>query len=216
MAIKILNLYAGIGGNRKLWTGDIEVTAVENVPEIAKIYQDFFPNDKVIIADAHQYLLEHYKEFDFIWSSPPCPSHSRLRKCISMNSGAKAVYPDMKLYEEILLLQGYFKGKWVVENVIGWYEPLIRPYELERHYFWSNFALPKISINNGKIHLCNGRNEEKDKEQVERLQKEFNFDLNKYNLSTMSARTMLRNCVNPATAKHIFDFAFSKKQEVLF
>lgn len=29
--IKVLNLYAGIGGNRKLWPDDkIEVTAVEN------------------------------------------------------------------------------------------------------------------------------------------------------------------------------------------
>jgi hypothetical protein len=38
--IKILNLYAGLGGNRKLWK-NVEVTAVENNPEIAKIYQDF-------------------------------------------------------------------------------------------------------------------------------------------------------------------------------
>ena len=88
--MKILNLYAGIGGNRKLWTpnsDEHEITAIENVPEIAKIYQDFFPNDKVIITNAHQYLLEHFKEFDFIWSSPPCPSHSRLRKHLSMASG---------------------------------------------------------------------------------------------------------------------------------
>jgi len=69
--MKVLNLYAGIGGNRKLWE-DVDVTAVELNPDIAKIYQDFFPNDKVIVADAHKYLLKHYKEFDFIWSSPPC------------------------------------------------------------------------------------------------------------------------------------------------
>jgi len=213
--MKILNLYAGIGGNRKLWGDKHEVTAIEIDPNIAKIYQDFFPNDKVIVTDAHQYLLEHYKEFDFIWSSPPCPSHSRLRKSMSMCEGANAVYPDLKLYEEILLLEGYFEGKWVVENVIGWYEPLIRPYELERHYFWSNFVLPKITIKDGKINLCNGRNKEDDKMQIERLQKEFNFDLSKYNLSTMKARTALRNCVNPKTAKHIFDFAFKHKQETL-
>lgn len=69
--MKILNCYAGIGGNRKLWGDDHEITAVENDPDIAKIYQDFFPNDKVIVADAHQYLLDHFKEYDFIWSSPP-------------------------------------------------------------------------------------------------------------------------------------------------
>ncbi|HEC40865.1 MAG TPA: DNA cytosine methyltransferase, partial [bacterium] len=75
--MKILNLYAGIGGNRKLWGDKHEIIAIEIDPKIAAIYQDLFPNDKVIIADAHQYLLEHFKEFDFIWSSPPCPSHSR-------------------------------------------------------------------------------------------------------------------------------------------
>lgn len=202
--LKVLNLYAGIGGNRKLWT-DVDVTAVELNPEIAKIYQDFFPEDKVIVADAHQYLLEHYKEFDFIWASPPCPSHSRLRKSISMNSGAKAIYPNMQLYEEILFLEGYFEGKWVVENVISWYNPLIRPFEIERHYFWSNIVLPKIKIEDGKIHLCNGRNKETDKTQIERLKKEFNFDLSNYNLSTEKARTALRNCVNPKTALHILN-----------
>lgn len=64
--MKILNLYAGIGGNRKLWGNDDEITAVEFDEQIAKIYQDNFPNDKVVIGDAHQYLLEHFREFDFI------------------------------------------------------------------------------------------------------------------------------------------------------
>jgi DNA (cytosine-5)-methyltransferase 1 len=50
--VKVLNLYAGIGGNRKLWE-DVEVTAVELDPKIAAIYQDFFPEDKVM---AKKYL----------------------------------------------------------------------------------------------------------------------------------------------------------------
>ena len=77
--LKILNLYACLGGNRYKWNEvkeDIEVVAVEWDEELAKLYQERFPNDTVIVADAHQYLLDHYKEFDFIWSSPPCPSHS--------------------------------------------------------------------------------------------------------------------------------------------
>ena len=77
--MKILNLYAGIGGNRKLWGDEHDITAIEWDRDIAKIYQDFFPNDTMIVIDAHQYLLEHYFEFDFIWASPPCPTHSRLR-----------------------------------------------------------------------------------------------------------------------------------------
>jgi DNA (cytosine-5)-methyltransferase 1 len=145
--MKVLNLYAGIGGNRKLWE-DVEVTAVELDPQIAKIYQDFFPKDKVIVADAHQYLLDHFKEFEFIWSSPPCPTHSRIRKHCGVGSGQnEPVYPDMRLYQEILLLKHYFfKGKWVVENVIAFYEPLIKPFELAKHWFWSNFFIAKIDM----------------------------------------------------------------------
>src|SRR3990167_7814748 len=130
--LKILNLYAGIGGNRKLWTGDIEVTAVEINPEIVAIYKDFFPEDEVIVTDAHQYLLEHFKEFDFIWSSPPCLTHSRVRFMAAISEDERnshpsfnPKYPDMKLYEEIILLTYHFKGKFVIENVIGYYEPLI-------------------------------------------------------------------------------------------
>jgi len=129
MTVKVLNLYSGLGGNRKLWT-DVEVTAVEYKQEIADIYKHFFPEDTVVVADAHQYLLEHFKEFDFIWSSPPCPSHSRVRKFSSVVRGqSEPIFPSMKLYEEILFLQGYFEGKWVVENVISWYNPLIKPFE---------------------------------------------------------------------------------------
>ncbi|MDF1498839.1 MAG: DNA cytosine methyltransferase, partial [Patescibacteria group bacterium] len=126
--MKILNLYSGIGGNRKLWTpkgDDHTITAVEYKPEIAKIYQDFFPNDKVIVADAHQYLLDHYNEFDFIWSSPPCPTHSDIRRCGVKAGQYKALYPAMELYQEIILLRHFSNGKWVVENVKPYYKPLI-------------------------------------------------------------------------------------------
>ena len=141
--MKILNLYACLGGNRFLWT-DCEVTAVELDPELARMYQERFPNDKVIVADAHQYLLDHYKEFDFIWSSPPCPSHSKMRKT-NTGEGArkqKASYPDMKLYQEIIFLDNFFNGKWVVENVIPYYEPLIQAKKRGRHLYWTNFNLP--------------------------------------------------------------------------
>ena len=212
--IRVLNLYAGIGGNRKLWPdAEIEVTAIENNPEIAKIYQDFFPDDKVIVEDAHKYLLEHYKEFDFIWSSPPCPTHSKLRKqFIGTRCGGKPIYPDMKLYEEIIFLQHHFKGKWVVENVNSYYEPLIKPFEISRHYYWCNFILPKITKDNAKFSLTNGTNKETDKVQVERLEKELGFDLSNY---SGDKRTMLRNCVEPETGLHIFNMAFKEKQQTL-
>lgn len=53
--LKILNLYAGIGGNRKLWGRVHNITAVELNPKIAEVYKDFFPEDNVIVADAHEY-----------------------------------------------------------------------------------------------------------------------------------------------------------------
>lgn len=140
---RVLNLYACLGGNRYKWT-DCEVTAVELDPELAKMYQERFPNDKVIVADAHQYLLDHYKEFDFIWSSPPCPSHSRAafvsRK--SDKSNHKPVYPDMTLYQEIIFLENYFDGKYCIENVVPYYEPLIAGKKRGRHLYWTNFNLP--------------------------------------------------------------------------
>ena len=155
--MKILNLYACLGGNRYKWdevADNLEITAVELDPEAARLYQERFPNDKVIVADAHQYLLDHYKEFDFIWSSPPCPTHSRARYWNSSNydTTTEAVYPDMKLYEEILFLQHYYKhGKFVVENVIPYYEPLIPAKKIGRHLFWSNFILPNIETKKNDI-----------------------------------------------------------------
>tara|TARA_R100000501_G_C2568891_1_gene76534 strand:- start:43 stop:681 length:639 start_codon:yes stop_codon:yes gene_type:complete len=211
--MKILNLYAGIGGNRKLWSDEHEIVAVEINPKIAEIYKENFPNDKIIIADAHQYLLEHFEEFDFIWSSPPCPTHSRLRKAmIGTRRGAKPIFPDMKLYEEIIFLQHYFKGKWIVENVIGYYEPLIKPYKISRHYYWSNFILSKIKSNVARFSLTNGSNKETDKEQIERLEKELDFDLSNYKIDK---RLALRNCVEPEIALHILESSTNKIQKTL-
>lgn len=137
--MKVLNLYACLGGNRYKWT-DCEVTAVELDPELAQMYQDRFPNDKVIVADAHQYLLDHYKQFDFIWSSPPCPTHSRAR--FARRETTTVEYPDFKLYEEIVFLDNWFNGKYCVENVIPYYEPLIPAKKIGRHLYWCNFKLP--------------------------------------------------------------------------
>lgn len=194
--VKVLNLYAGIGGNRKLWQ-NVEVTAIEINQKIAKIYQDFFPNDKIVVGDAHQYLLEHFKEFDFIWSSPPCPTHSKIRKVTEHQN--PPIYPDMKLYEEILLLDGYFKGFWVVENVISWYEPLIKPYIYGEHYYWSNFVIVgKPSTNRCHNDGC-----------IE-LQKLKGFDLSNY--KGIDKTKILRNCVEPKAGLYIFNCAYKEKQ----
>jgi len=149
--MKVLNLYACLGGNRYKWDEvaeeagiELQVTAVELDPELAKLYQERFPNDTVIVADAHQYLLDHYQEYDFVWSSPPCPSHSKARFWAFGTTNKKPIYPDMKLYEEVLFLQHHFKGMYCVENVIPYYEPLIPAMKRSRHLYWANFALPSV------------------------------------------------------------------------
>mgnify|MGYP003148203197 CR=1 FL=1 len=216
--MKILNLYAGIGGNRKLWPKEHEITAVEINPEIAKIYQDNFPDDKVIVADAHKYLLEHYKEFDFIWSSPPCPTHSRTN--IYLNSQGIIRYPDMKLWQEIIFLNRFFKGKWVVENVISYYEPLdlcIKPQESERHYFWCNFIITKRPYNNDRWNLTNCRASSRltNGEWRKKLQEKHGFEVDFKKLKMEHPEKVLTNCVNPKLSLHIFNMAFKEKQQIL-
>lgn len=199
--MKILNLYAGIGGNRKLWGDKHEITAVEINPEIAKIYMKLFPQDKMIVGDAHEFLLAHHEEFDFIWSSPPCPSHSR----INTDGNQKARYPEMNLYQEILMLgNNWFKGKWVVENVIPYYKPLIRPsIEIDRHLFWSNFNLDKLQVKKEKpIAFQTGTNGR------------YGFNLKGIPIKH-DKRQILRNLVNPEIGLHIFKMAFSDKQATL-
>ena len=199
--MKVLNLYACLGGNRYKWT-DCEVTAVELDPELARMYQERFPNDKVIIADAHQYLLDHYKEFDFIWSSPPCPSHSRARYWSSSNydTTTEAIYPDMKLYQEILFLQHYYRtGKYVVENVIPYYEPLIPSKKRGRHLYWTNFNLP-TELGDRRIQIGEGTDE------LKKLCKFHEIDISTYK-GEQSMIKVARNLVDYEAGLTIFNTA---------
>lgn len=201
---KVLNLYAGIGGNRKLWE-DVEVTAIEINPDIVAIYKDFFPEDKIIVADAHQYLLNHFREYDFIWSSPPCPTHSQVRfRLMVLQDKADPVYPDMRLYQEIILLKYHFKGMWVVENTAPYYEYLIDPELVGRHQIWSNFYVGKGRFNTPSVR--HGM----DKQRQQRL----GINISKYKIE--NKRTILRNCVHPEIGLHIFKAAFKLNQSTIY
>lgn len=203
--MKILNLYSGIGGNRKLWGDEHEITAVEYNEEIALVYKDIFPKDEVIIADAHQFLLNNYMNYDFIWSSPPCPTHSRMRyTCTKKEQKTRGKlevkYADMTLYQEIILLDKYFEGKYVVENVIPYYEPLIPAKKLGRHLFWSNFNLGTFKSEHQKLR---GNS-------MEILQQQRGFDLSKYKMKQRKD-TILLNCVDSDLALHILEMAINQK-----
>ena len=95
-----------------------------------------------------------------------------------------------------------FNGKWVVENVISYYEPLIKPQELASHYFWSNFNLGNKRIE------TRGHNAT-----MEIRQEIKGFDLSSY--KDIDKQKILRNCVEPQTGLHIFNMAFKEKQHTL-
>ena len=206
MKYKVLNLYACLGGNRYKWDEvaeeagiDMEVTAVELDPEAARLYEERFPNDKVIVGDAHEFLIENYKNYDFIWSSPPCPTHSRARYWGFGANGKKPVYPDMKLYEEILFLEYHFKGKWIVENVIPYYEPFLNPKKRNRHLYWNNFNLPNIL---SKRDASPGQQ----KNELKHFSKFHNFDFTQYK-GEQRVLKMARNLVDYEAGRTIFETA---------
>ena len=206
--MKILNLYACLGGNRYKWdeVADIEVTAVELDPELASLYKERFPNDTVIIADAHEYLLDHYKEFDFIWSSPPCPTHSKAR--FARHETTKNEYPDMKLYQEIIFLQNYFKGKYCIENVVPFYEPLIAAKKRGRHLYWTNFHLPN-KLTDRKCDFMESKNE------VSKWNEFHEINVNDYK-GTQRKDKIARNLVDYEAGRTILETALGiiKKQNI--
>ena len=191
--VRVLNLYAGLGGNRRLWPDDWQITAVEFDENIAAYYRDTYPNDKLIVGDAHSYLLENYQNYDFIWTSPPCQSHSSFRFNIGVRyRGVKAIYPEMTLWQEIILLQTHYQGNWVVENVKPYYPKLIEPtIYLQRHCFWSNKPIKYKEFDKDNIR----------KAQIPDLQTHHQIDLTNYAIP--NKRQALRNCVESHLGRYV-------------
>ncbi len=196
--MKVLNLYAGLGGNRKLWNG-VNVTAVELEPKIAAVYKRLYPEDKVVVDDAHEYLINHADEFDFIWSSPPCQTHSKMAKATRHKLRR---YTDMSLYQEIIYLQHFFKGHFVVENVVPYYKPLIDGKIIGRHIYWSNFDIGDHSEKTPPnfVNLCNleGKNKLMDWLGI-------HYPENIYYGGNHCPAQILRNCVHPNEGLSIFN-----------
>jgi DNA (cytosine-5)-methyltransferase 1 len=203
--VKVLNLYACLGGNRYKWdeVADIQVTAVELDPEAARLYQERFPSDTVIIGDAHQYLLDHYKEYDFIWSSPPCPTHSKARH--ARRETTKPVYPDMCLYQQVIFLQHNFNGKYVIENVVPYYQPLVEGQKRGRHIYWANFVLP-YDLGERGVGIMAGKDE------VTAWSEFHDYDFRKYK-GEQRLDKMARNLVDYEVGKTILQTALNIESE---
>jgi DNA (cytosine-5)-methyltransferase 1 len=160
-------------------------------------------------------LLDHYKEFDFIWSSPPCPSHSRAR--FARRNTTTPIYPNLKLYEEVLFLENYFEGKYCVENVIPYYEPLIPAQKRGRHLYWTNFNLPN-DLNERKINIGGNKTTAKTSEvnhEFKALCKFHDYDFTKYK-GKQRVDKMARNLVDYEAGRTIFETALGiirKKDE---
>lgn len=207
--MKLLNLYAGLAGNTELFN-DHDITHIEINERVAAILKKRKPGQKVVVTDAHQFLLDHHSEYDFIWTSRPCQTHTRM---IRSGKNRKSIYPDFRLYEEIIFLKHNFKGKWIAENVIPYYEPLIPGKKIGRHLFWSNFFIdefnaPKSPKNFIKDDSPQGIQNLKDWLGIQ-------FEGNVY-LETHSPAQALRNCVHPLLGKHVFECAFKNREFDLF
>lgn len=198
--MKVLNLYAGVGGNRKLWK-NVEVTAVEGSKEIAEVYREFYPKDTVVVDDAIGYLMKHYKDFDFIWASPPCQSHSKIRYIsLSRTKGPfDPVLPDTTLYALVIWFQHHFNDKlWCVENVIPYYDPLIPPTaQLDRHYFWSNFPIPEKKFEKPEVKH----------RQVRGDTVRYGIDIRAKKFKNTPKVSVIRNCVDPDMGDYILKMA---------
>jgi len=197
--IKVLNAYAGMGGNRKLLPNDkIDVVAVEKNQAIADLYKKYHPQDKIIVADAHEYILKNYKNFDFIWSSVPCPSHSRARYWSSKGGLLEPIYPDMSLWQEILFLSSFCDTKFVVENVESYYPKILNPTKCGNHYFWANFKILPFRDIARKTDIITTKTTH------------YGYNLEGENIKDKVK--ILRNLVNPKLGLHIFECAFKKTQ----
>jgi DNA (cytosine-5)-methyltransferase 1 len=192
--MNLLTLFAGLGGNRRLWGDEHHITAVELNPDIAAQYHRLYPNDTVIVGDAHQYLLDHHADgWNFIWSSPPCQSHS-VAGCKGRNQSPR--YVDPMLWQEIIFLQTFAECGWVVENVKSYYTEFLPSQAIGRHRFWANFH---ISCDYEAIPLFDSTREGL----AEFLG--FGYEGNIYYDENHDPLQVLRNCVHPRLGKAVLN-----------
>jgi len=225
--MRILNLFAGVGGNRAKWGNEHEITAVERDQQLAMIYLKRFPNDVVIVGDAYEYFLENFAKFDFIWASPPCQSHSWNTSMLVgyhyKGKSRRVQLPDLQLFSLIIFLKYQFRGLWIVENVDPYYSNelksdnginfLIIPNTRRgRHYYWCNFFIESTKEYKGIMGNMGTYASEK---VVQKIANDRDIDLSLLKDLTQYKRNQtLRNMILSEEGKYILQCSIDNKKQL--
>ena len=98
-------------------------------------------------------------------------------------------------------MEKWYKKKYVVENVIPYYEPLIPAKKRGRHLYWTNFNLPN-DLNERDSSIMEGADE------VTKWCKFHEYDFKKYKGKQRTDK-MARNLVDYEAGKTIFKTALN-------
>ena len=106
-----------------------------------------------------------------------------------------------------MFLDNWFDGKFIVENVIPYYEPLIPAKKRGRHLYWTNFNLPN-DLRSRKSSIMEGKNE------VKRWCKFHDYDFTKYK-GLQRTDKIARNLVDYEAGRTILETALGiiRKQD---
>jgi DNA (cytosine-5)-methyltransferase 1 len=117
----------------------------------------------------------------------------------------------MNLYEEILFLDQFYDGDWVVENVQPWYDELIPGTEIGRHIFWSNYHIPRIREPERDFEFSSPTEANK-----ERLEDWLGITVpDTIYLENNDPSQVLRNAVHPELGRHVFESRSRHEQQTL-
>lgn len=115
---RALDLFSGGGGAGYGYKqAGFDVTGIDNRP------QPNYAGDRLVIADALDYLAKHGHEYDFIHASPPCQGYSDARNLGKARNGSFPEYP--LLIEPTRVLLQKLGKPYVIETVKP--RPLINP-----------------------------------------------------------------------------------------
>jgi DNA (cytosine-5)-methyltransferase 1 len=199
----LYNGCAGFGANTHLLNRkEVDVTHTEMFQDIANVNRLLHPDDEVIVADTFQHFQENHEKYNFAWFSVNCQGHSKMVKATRHN--VNKIPPVTELYGLIIFLTHFYKGDWVVENVVPFYKPLIEPtLRVGRHLFWSNkplFGIEDVKRPTGFINKATKKGADELKKWLG-----LEFEWYVYYKGNHCPAQTLRNCVHPKLGVQIFN-----------